>query len=245
MTQIFTVFGQALLLEVRPDGIHVARTPRKEILFIQAKDILLQQKTTAIIAGTQLDTPYGKGVVKRQRAQDGILEVELPQWRLSTGQCVVVYMNAQRASTDYSATSNGRISSILKYTSQSIKIGGSSMRMSATGGFSSVRNRLSTLAGSSASTFRLGERVLTPFGSGFVKAIRYDDGYVLKLRRLGITAYIQPHSVRRFAAHQSHYVVENTKPTNAQQTSQQRRRQIMRQVTSIQAQGHLDVNALK
>lgn len=236
LTQIFTVFGEATLLEVRSDGVHVAKTIQGEVLFVQPSEVVLQQKTSAITAADRLDTPFGKAIVLRQRPTDGVYEIELP-WKLNSGQPAMMYMPPERAE-EYASSSDGRISSILKFTKRSIQSGGSSMKASATGGLSTVKNKFASLAGSPRLQFTLGERVLTTFGSGFIKGIRYDNAYIVKLRRLQVTAYIQEKDLCAFPYHKvSHYVVEGKKPRANMliEAKKNAPRQIMRQVTSIQA----------
>lgn len=236
LTQIFTVFGEATLLQVRKDGIHVAKTMQGEIIFLQSDQVVIQQKTSAITAADRLDTPFGKGIVLRQRPTDGMYEIQLP-WKLSNGQHAMMYMPPERAE-DYGSSSDGRISSILKFTKRSIKSRGSSMKASASGGLSSVKNKFASLAGSPTTQFTLGERVLTAFGSGFIKGIRYDNAYVVKLRRLNVTAYLQERDLSPFPYHKvSHYVVEGKKPAKNMTIDAKKKapRQLMRQVTSMQA----------
>lgn len=73
-------------------------------------------------------------------------------------------------------------------------------------------------------------------GSGYVKCIRYDDSYVIKLRRLSILGYFQESSLSTFPYQKvSHYIVQGRRRSIHATSMSQLPRQIMRQVTSVQA----------
>lgn len=235
----FCPFGALQVCHIRArrgDFVHVGLLPAAGpgvVAFVQRPQVLFTSKhrNSTIRLGEILVTKYGPGIVRRHRPLDRVFELDLVQWTLpGSGSRKDDRHHHPRAklmiSLDYAEQCKRGVTDILGYpsltgydllppltpaTSQSSVASRPSSRLSA------MKAKLSTMAGYSAlpARFQLNERVLTPFGSGFIREIHESSEhstyyvYAIKLRKLRVMAYLQDNQVEAFP-HQkaAHYIVE-------------------------------------
>ena len=141
--KIFTPFGEAMLLSIRQeDHIYVAKLfSNGAMLYLHKDRVIFHNRCHPMGIGTEIHTLYGTGLVVHQRPTDFVFEIDLLQWKLSDGKYARLYIPQERI---YEAGINdGRMSSIFKYTRQSMQTGGSKMK----GGLSLVKTKLTNMAG--------------------------------------------------------------------------------------------------
>ncbi|TMW65965.1 hypothetical protein Poli38472_003730 [Pythium oligandrum] len=215
-----TPFGIVTVVEVRPDRYFVVKTKDGATGYFHADSVKLLNRRTNYSIGERVKTPYGAGEVVAYRDEDEMYEVKLTEFSVTAGSLpptlYISDINAESMMTSLNAgQAYARISSLLNITRNSVYSASATMKASASGGLNSlttVKTKVTNMAAIKMTKlkYQKGERVITPFGSGFISEARAVDRiYEVQLRRLKFHGFFHESALAPFPYERvTHFIVD-------------------------------------